>query len=225
MALGKKGGGGGGLRAAASPGDGIEVGFDYDGTPVIRPRRDRRGVCDSRPQERPPHGGPVKGDVAPSAPVGPGREIVLREISTFDPAVRGYKIEFVAEPQVGATMPDGTVYAGLSPDTGKAMYAVPADAKLTMKWQWAMDYAAEFKGHGYARGAFRVPTKDELTLLFQNRAAIGGFKEAGSNPGGWYWSSTERRDKAAYAWDQSLYGGSGDWSHKSYELSLRLVRS
>src|SRR5260370_42273506 len=34
-------------------------------------------------------------------------------------------------PAPGDKMPDGTIYAGVSPDTGKAMYATPADAPLT----------------------------------------------------------------------------------------------
>ena len=33
-----------------------------------------------------------------------------------------------AMPQIGDEMPDGTVYAGLSPDTNKPMYTTPADA-------------------------------------------------------------------------------------------------
>src|SRR5947208_742399 len=43
---------------------------------------------------------------------------------------------------IGASIPDGTIYAGISPDSQKPMYAAPADAKLTMKWKQAMDYAA-----------------------------------------------------------------------------------
>src|SRR5438552_817465 len=31
----------------------------------------------------------------------------------------------------GDRMADGTIYAGVSPDTGKAMYTTPADAPLT----------------------------------------------------------------------------------------------
>src|ERR1039458_10259614 len=32
------------------------------------------------------------------------------------------------EPKIGDKMPDGTVLAGISPDTNKPMYATPADA-------------------------------------------------------------------------------------------------
>lgn len=33
--------------------------------------------------------------------------------------------------KIGSKMPNGTVYAGISPDTGKSMYAMPADMLLT----------------------------------------------------------------------------------------------
>jgi hypothetical protein len=35
-----------------------------------------------------------------------------------------------------------------------------------------------------------VPNKGELNVLFNNRAAIGGFDESGDDPAGWYGSST-----------------------------------
>jgi hypothetical protein len=39
-----------------------------------------------------------------------------------------------AAPSPGDTMPDGTIYAGISPDTQKAMYTTPEDAPLTHTW-------------------------------------------------------------------------------------------
>jgi uncharacterized protein DUF1566 len=92
-----------------------------------------------------------------------------------------------ATPQIGVRMPDGTIYAGISPDTGNPMYAAPADA-LTMEWHDAMDYAVKLDAHGHRD--WRVPTKGELNVLFNNRAALGGFNETGANPAGWYWSSS-----------------------------------
>ncbi len=92
----------------------------------------------------------------------------------------------------GDRMADGTIYAGISPDTHKAMYTTPADASLTMKWKKAMDYAAGLDAHG--RHDWRVPTKAELNVLWENRdkgALKGTFNVTGSAPAGWYWSSTE----------------------------------
>ena len=89
-----------------------------------------------------------------------------------------------AAPRVGDKMPDGSVYAGISPDTNKPMYATPADAPLTYTFNQAQKYAARFDAHGHAD--WRVPTKSELNVLYNNRAAIGGFDISGSDPAGWF---------------------------------------
>ncbi len=89
----------------------------------------------------------------------------------------------------GERMPDGTIYAGVSPYTGKPMYTTPADAPLTYIFSEAKKYAAGLAAHGYHD--WRIPKKDELNVLFNNRAAIGGFKNAGSDHTGWYWSSLQ----------------------------------
>jgi hypothetical protein len=131
-----------------------------------------------------------------------------------------------AGPKIGDTMEDGTKFAGISPDTGKPMYAVPVDAPLTMKWKQAMRYAATFKGHGHPKGTFRVPTKDELTILFENKAAIGGFNETGSDSDVRYWSSAEQlHDCVDSAWVRLFSNGRRGWDPKSAASSLRLVRS
>ena len=96
--------------------------------------------------------------------------------------------ESPAEMKIGDKMPDGTVFAGISPDTGKPMYAAPADAPLTMKFNQATVYAAKLDTHGHKD--WRVPTKAELNVLFNNRAAVGGFNVTGSNPASWYWSAS-----------------------------------
>jgi hypothetical protein len=119
------------------------------------------------------------------------------------------------EPKVGDTMPDGMKYAGISPDTGKPFYVDAADAPGTYMFNQAANYAAS---HGK-----RVPSCTELDVLFNNRAAIGGFNQTGSSVG-WYWSSTEDRDYAARAWAQSFDYGDRNTDHMSDKLSLRLVR-
>jgi hypothetical protein len=77
-------------------------------------------------------------------------------------------------PRIGQEMPDGTIYAGLSPETNQPMYTMPADAPLTMTFNQANGYAAQLDAHGHTD--WRVPTKAEMNVLFNNRAAIGGFK-------------------------------------------------
>jgi hypothetical protein len=108
------------------------------------------------------------------------------------------------EPKVGDRMPDGTVLAGISPDTNKPMYATPADASLTMTLSEARAiFAAKLDAHGHKD--WRVPTKAELNVLFNNRAAIGGFDISGSVPAGWYWSSSHNGKWSA--WSQRFSDG------------------
>jgi len=123
----------------------------------------------------------------------------------------------------GHEMPDGTIYAGISPDAGKAMYAAPADAYLTMTFNDAKEYAQGLntqKAHGH--DDWHVPTKNELNVLFNNRAAIGGFNVTGSLPAGWYWSATPNDQ-----WDacgQRFSDGLQDNYGKDNHSSVRCVR-
>jgi hypothetical protein len=125
-----------------------------------------------------------------------------------------------AKPKIGDRMPDGTVYAGNLPDTGTPMYTPPADAPLTMKWRDAMIYAAGLETHGHKD--WRLPSKAELNVLYNNRAAIGGFNPSGSFPAGHYWSSSEPHDTSA--WSQSFSDGFQYFDNKYNGLSARCVR-
>jgi len=136
------------------------------------------------------------------------------------PAANDHAKPESTEPKIGDRMADGSIYAGTSPDTGKAMYATPADAPLTMKWKAAMEYAAKLDAHGH--DDWRVPTKSELNVLFQNRAAIGGFDVSGSNPAGWYWSSSQDYDY--FAWAQRFSDGDQNYFYETSVSSLRCVR-
>ena len=123
----------------------------------------------------------------------------------------------VTEPCIGAVMNDGTVFAGSL--NGKPIYAAPADAPLTHTFNQAQEYVATLDAHGDQD--WRVPTKDELNVMFQNRAAIGGFYVIGSGPAAWYWSSTE---DGIDAWVQRFSDGHQGWDFKNAFSSLRCVR-
>jgi Protein of unknown function (DUF1566) len=84
----------------------------------------------------------------------------------------------------GDRMPDGTVYAGLSL-SGVPMYTTPQDAGVPSLKE-ALRYAQTLDAHGHKD--WRIPNRYDLDVLFQNRAAIGGFNETGSYPNGSYWS-------------------------------------
>lgn len=118
-------------------------------------------------------------------------------------------------PVIGQSMEDGTVYAGISPDTGRAMYATPKDTGLCATWHKAMDHAATLDAHGHKD--WRVPTADELNQLFRHCADIGGFLTYG-----WYWSSSQL-DKD-HAWAQRFSDWSRFNSHKNLTSALRCVR-
>jgi hypothetical protein len=133
----------------------------------------------------------------------------------------GFGRHKAAHANPGDRMTDGTVFAGISPDTHKPMYTTSADAKLTYAFDQAQKYAARLDAHGH--DDWRVPTKGELNVLFHNRAAIGGFDETGMAPRGWYWSSTESHNNYGCAQRFSGYGRQVS-SDKDDGASLRLVR-
>ena len=125
-----------------------------------------------------------------------------------------------AEPKIGDKMLDGTVFAGISPDTNKPMYVTPAEASLTMTFNDAQKYAAQLDAHGHQD--WHVPTKAELNVLFNNRAAIGGFNVTGSDPAGWYWSASP--DDTWGAWGQRFSDGHQFNDNKGSHSSVRCVR-
>jgi hypothetical protein len=92
------------------------------------------------------------------------------------------------EPKIGDNMDDGTVYAGVSPDTGEPMYAMRGAAPIVTAHFLAERYTRILNAHGHTD--WRVPTIGEVNVLFNNRAAIGGFDETGLDPAGKYWSSS-----------------------------------
>lgn len=124
---------------------------------------------------------------------------------------------------IGDKMADGTVYAGISPTTGKQMFALPDDEFQTMSWRKAMRVAKRLNAHGH--DDWRLPTADELNILFRARKR-GAFKDnlSGSYGGGWYWSSTTRC--GFFAKDQRFIDGERGRNRKGFfGSSVRLVRS
>ena len=120
----------------------------------------------------------------------------------------------------GHKMPDGTVYAGVSPETGRPLYTTPADAAHNVTFKTAHDYAAGLDAHGHKD--WRVPTRDELNVLFENRMAIGAFDLSGSEKSGWYVTS-EALDET-YALGQRFSDGYQGTDFKDLGASLRCVR-
>jgi hypothetical protein len=135
-----------------------------------------------------------------------------------------------AASKIGGRMPDGTVYAGSL--NGKPIYTTAADAPGTFTHGKGRTYASSLDAHGHRD--WRMPTKTELNMLFNNRAAIGGFDIKGPrhddlvslaadwNPAGWYWSST--RGGLVSAWGQHFSDGLTINHFRKHEAHLRCVR-
>jgi len=83
-------------------------------------------------------------------------------------------------------------------------------------WNKAVKACREYRGGGFSD--WRLPSKDELNRLYENRSAIGGFIERH-----YYWSSTES-DKND-AWDQSFRTGNHNLGYKLDNNYIRPVRS
>ena len=148
-----------------------------------------------------------------------------RSVKVCPPANDAGEHTAPADPRIGQVM-DGAILAGFSPETGKPMYTTPADAPLTYTFNGAKEYAAKLDAEDLdatgQRRDWHVPSKAELNVLFNNRAAIGGFNVSGSYPAGWYWSASQD-----YPWDASVQrfsDGAQSYDGKGDHLSVRCVR-
>jgi hypothetical protein len=85
------------------------------------------------------------------------------------------------------------------------------DFQKKMFWDDAKK-ACDSLGEGW-----RLPTKDELNILYENKEKIGGFSNS------LYWSSTEH-DNNGIAWFQFFNNGLQWSNYKLNILSVRAVR-
>jgi hypothetical protein len=139
----------------------------------------------------------------------------------------------------GEEMPDGTYYLGRfkgKDGTEKDWFAAAGDEKdekgkrLSLTFKQAAERARNSKAHGH--DDWMVPTgwndregePDILNAIFNNKAKIAGLDVTGSDPSGWYRSSSPRSG-GDYARVQRLSDGIQDFDIKSFGLSVRLVRS
>jgi hypothetical protein len=126
-------------------------------------------------------------------------------------------------PAPGRRMPDGTIYAGISPDSDKALYTTIEDAPATFPWIKAQKYCRALSAS--RQRDWHVPSLGELAVLFNNRASIGKFNETGyvNNAPGYYWSSAQVGD--ASAWGQRFNDGYHEDLSKTQDSLVRCVRS
>jgi TolB-like protein len=88
----------------------------------------------------------------------------------------------------------------------------------TSSWGNALATAYNHRGGDYSD--WRLPTKDELNLVYLNLRAknIGGLGDS------WHWSSSEG-DDSNYAWGRRFRDGGQGGNHKSTTYSVRAVRA
>jgi hypothetical protein len=128
----------------------------------------------------------------------------------------------------GDRMQDGTIFAGISPDTGDAMYVTPADAPRRMSFNEAATYAAGIDAHGHQD--WRLPSKAELHEIYRNRHQgnlNGTFNEvSGSGNALRYWSCTENCGHPSGVHIVDFTDGGDGWSRKDLlSLSSRPLRA
>jgi Protein of unknown function (DUF1566) len=112
---------------------------------------------------------------------------------------------------VGDKMPNGGIVFFVD-DTGvHGLVAKTADEIGTMTWNDAV-VALEAVGFGW-----RLPTSEELLLLYTNRKEIDGFANED------YWSATEQDINSA--WIQGFRTGDQDRYNKFSKLRVRAVRA
>lgn len=128
--------------------------------------------------------------------------------------------------KIGDIVEDGTVFAGVSPDTGEALYCLPCDVPITMEWDQAWHYTRYLNVSDYSD--WRLPTKAELHVLRENHNE-GNLRETfntvSGGAKGWYWSSEQYHDQPTNAWQQRMHDGYECWFHKKMKGAIRPVRT
>jgi hypothetical protein len=120
----------------------------------------------------------------------------------------------------GAPAADGTFYAGTSPKTYRPFYATPTDAPAPANWKDATAYCETLEASGHAD--WRLPTKEELDTLYQNREE-GSLKNSfGSD---WYWSSTPNASYVGMVWQKKFSSGVSEAFSEVSTAAVRCVRS
>ncbi len=128
----------------------------------------------------------LNGEEPPSSPV----IVPAAIVSPISAQVGKKEAETRAALKIGEKDTDGWIYAGVSPQTKKQMFAAPTDG--VMSYYDAAKAAKTLQEQGKAET--RLPSLGELRVMFNSKAEIGGFAEAGPNR--LYWAPMQY-----YVWD------------------------
>jgi hypothetical protein len=113
--------------------------------------------------------------------------------------------------KLGNTLPDGGIVFYVDSSGSHGLEVKAADEFDLLNWEDAIDAASNY-GSGW-----RLPTSDELQLLYEQKSNIGGF--AAGN----YWSSSSSENRTVVR--QNFSDGVTQYQPIADELSVRAVRS
>lgn len=89
------------------------------------------------------------------------------------------------------------------------------DLSGTADWDEAVKYCLDHRGGGFSD--WRLPTMEELDLLYKSKQLVGDFVRFS------YWSSTEYAEH--FAWFQNFYNGIQDNDFKDNTCYVRAIRN
>ncbi len=115
---------------------------------------------------------------------------------------------------LGSKGPGGGLIFFIDNSGAHGLAAKAEDVKIgelnRLKWN---DAQAAISAYG---AEWRLPTKDELNLLYQQKDVVGGFTND------FYWNATEYG--SGHAWYQYFINGIQMYSKKEFALRVRAVR-
>lgn len=138
--------------------------------------------------------------------------------------------------EIGATMPDGTIFAGLTPDGRQEVYAMPTDLNVTMTFNEAAKAVKQLNDtSAFGHDDWQIPSLDEALCVLLANSGVPDLRGTftmkathGSEGPDWpdsYWSSTEYRNNPSAAWVVRFSDGFVGWLPKDdFRTSCRPVR-
>jgi hypothetical protein len=129
---------------------------------------------------------------------------------------------------IGTKMKDGTIYAGISPDTRTPMFVMPKDERHNTRLSWLKTTIARLnrrkkRGHN----DWRLPTFAELYVLYknQNKGALSKtFNAKAGDVQGWYFSSAVAgKPEENCLWAIKFMNGQAKKLWQDNDYSVRLV--
>lgn len=128
--------------------------------------------------------------------------------------------ETKTEMKPGLSMEDGTVYGGISPETGKPMFVAPKIDGLKLPFNEAVHYSQKFEFNG--KNDFRPASAKEMAVLSKNRNK-GALKRMFDGEDR-FWTSTALPHLPFMAVCHRFSDGQQDHGPRTKPMAVALVR-